>query len=147
MTGKLIGIAIRTKVRAAMVEITRAAVTLDRGVADDARGVQQNRKVTVLFRNDWEAACADHGKQPPWTTRRANLFVDADGRNAKHEGARIKIGPVVLEVYCETDPCNRMDEQSQGLREALTPNWRGGVACKVLTPGDISIGDRVEVVE
>jgi len=147
MTGKLIGIARRTKVRAPMEEISHAAVTFERGVADDARGVQKNRKVTVLFRKDWEAACADHGKQLPWTTRRANLFVDADGRNAKHKGARIKIGRVVLEVYCEADPCERMDQQSPGLREALTPDWRGGVACKVLTPGDISIGDRVEVVE
>ncbi len=106
MTGKLIGIAKRTKVRAPMEEISHAAVTFERGVADDARGVQKNRKVTVLFRKDWEAACADHGKQLPWTTRRANLFVDADARHAKHKGARIKIGRVLLEVYCEADPAS-----------------------------------------
>lgn len=40
-----------------------------------------------------------------------------------------------------------MDMQSQGLRVALEPDWRAGVACKVLTSGDIAIGDRVEVVE
>jgi len=59
-------------------------------------------------------------------------------------GARLRIGGAVLEVSCETDPCERMDSQHPGLREALTPDWRGGVSCRVLEAGEIATGDAVE---
>lgn len=146
MIGKLIGIAKREKVRAPMEELRHTAVSVDRGVAGDARGVVKDRNVTLIFREDWEAACRDHGKALPWITRRANLYVEGLS-DFKHVGARIKVGDVVLEVTEENPPCKLMDMQSQGLRAALEPDWRAGVACKVLTPGDISLGDRVEVVE
>lgn len=146
MTGKLIGIAKREKVRAPMEELRRASVLVERGVEGDARGVVPERNVTLIFREDWEAACAAHGRNLPWITRRANLYVEGL-RDFKRIGARIKVGDVVLEVTEENLPCKLMDMQSQGLRVALEPDWRAGVACKVLTSGDIAIGDRVEVVE
>jgi hypothetical protein len=37
-----------------------------------------------------------------------------------------------------------MDEQQPGLTAALTPEWRGGISCDVVKPGDIKIGDQVE---
>jgi MOSC domain-containing protein YiiM len=146
MTGTLIGIAKREKVRAPMEELRHATIAVDRGVEGDARGVVKDRNVTLIFREDWDAACRDHGKALPWVTRRANLFVEGVS-GFKRVGAQIKIGGVLLEVTEENPPCSLMDKQSQGLRAALEPDWRAGVACKVLTPGDISIGDRVEVVE
>lgn len=146
MTGTLIGIAKREKVRAPMEELRRATIAVDRGVEGDARGIVKDRNVTLIFREDWETACRDHGKALPWITRRANLYVEGL-RGFKRVGAQIKIGSVLLEITEENPPCNLMDIQSEGLRAALEPDWRAGVACKVLTPGDISIGDRVEVVE
>jgi MOSC domain-containing protein YiiM len=146
VTGKLIGIARRDKPRAPMEELQRVAVFVERGIDGDARGMVADRHVTLIFREDWEAACRDHGRALPWTTRRANLYVE--GLNGfKRVGARIRIGELVLEVTEENLPCNVMDRQSQGLRAALQPDWRAGVACNVLTPGDIALGDRVEVVE
>jgi MOSC domain-containing protein YiiM len=145
MTGKLIAIARKERPHATMEELQRAHVSLDRGIDGDARGATPGRQVTIVFREDWEAACAAHGKVLPWTTRRANLFVEGLS-NFKHVGARIKVGTVLLEVGEETEPCSRMDAQSQGLRAALQPNWRGGVSCEVLTPGDIALGDPVEIV-
>jgi MOSC domain-containing protein YiiM len=38
-----------------------------------------------------------------------------------------------------------MDKLHQDLTAALTPDWRGGVCCKVITAGTIQIGDRVEI--
>ena len=146
MTGKLIGIAKREKVRAPMEELRSATIAVERGVEGDARGIVKDRNVTLIFREDWDAACRDHGKALPWVTRRANLFVEGL-EGFKRVGARIKVGAALLEVTEENPPCNLMDKQSLGLRKALEPDWRAGVACKVLTPGDISIGDRVEVVE
>jgi MOSC domain-containing protein YiiM len=146
MTGKLIGIARREKPRITMDEPARAAVSLDRGVEGDFRGATPDRQVTLLFREDWEAACRDHGKPLPWVTRRANLYVEGL-QGFKRVGTRLKVGAVLLEVTEENEPCSVMDRQSQGLRAALQPEWRAGVACKVLTPGEVALGDRVEVVD
>jgi MOSC domain-containing protein YiiM len=146
MTGKLIGIARREKPRITMDEPARAAVSLHRGVEGDFRGATPDRQVTLLFREDWEAACRDHGKPLPWVTRRANLYVEGL-QGFKRVGTRLKVGAVLLEVTEENEPCSVMDRQSQGLRAALQPEWRAGVACKVLTPGEVALGDRVEVVD
>jgi len=146
MSGLLIGIARRDKPRAPMEELRSAEISIERGVHGDARGAVPDRHVTIIFREDWEAACKDHGKQLPWVTRRANLYVEGL-KGFKRVGACIRIGAVILEITEENPPCRVMDVQSQGLREALAPDWRAGVACNVLTPGVIALGDRVEVVE
>jgi len=146
MSGKLLAIARREKPRAPMEEIASAAVSVDRGVEGDARGIVEDRHVTVVFREDWDAACRDHGVAVPWTARRANLLVEGLS-DFKQVGTCIRVGEVVLEVTEENPPCMVMDLQSPGLRAALQPDWRAGVACNVLRPGAIAIGDRVEVVE
>ena len=45
-----------------------------------------------------------------------------------------------------TSPCARMEAARKGLLKALHPEWRGGVTCKVLEGGRVSIGDEVTVV-
>lgn len=146
MAGKLIAIARHDKPRAPIEELERAHISRERGVEGDFRGAKPGHQIAIVFREDWEAACRDHGRDLPWTTRRANLFVEGV-TGFKRVGARLAVGPVLLEVCGETEPCSRMDAASHGLRAALQPDWRGGVLCNVLTPGDIALGDRVEVVE
>lgn len=143
--GRLVGIARKEKPRAPMETIQSAVVTRESGLAGDCRGVQKTRQVTVLFVEDWRSACAEHFADLPWTTRRANFYVDnfAHAAEVKRIGARLKIGDVLLEVTEETDPCGRMEEQAPGLRAALTPNWRGGICCKVLSDGNVEIGSKV----
>ncbi|HQS70796.1 MAG TPA: MOSC domain-containing protein, partial [Novosphingobium sp.] len=34
-----------------------------------------------------------------------------------------------------------------GLKSALLPDWRGGVLGRVLTDGDIAVGDEVRIEE
>lgn len=145
--GTLIGIARKARPRAPMQEIAHAAVTVERGVEGDARGVQKVRQVTVLFAEDWHAACAELFADIPWTTRRANFYVEnfAQAAEVKRVGAQLRIGDVLLEVTEETDPCGRMEEQVPGLKAALTPNWRGGICCKVLSDGHVRIGDKVSL--
>lgn len=143
---KLLGIAVRTASRAPMRTLTRARVSLERGVEDDLRGRPGERQVTVLAREAWDRACAELGAELDWTTRRANLLVEGLDLE-QSRGRRIAIGTLVLEVSGETDPCQRMDEQRDGLRAALTPEWRGGASCRVLSPGEISVGDAAGFVE
>jgi len=49
----------------------------------------------------------------------------------------------VLQVRGETRPCTIMEEQLTGLRDALDPDWRGGVFCTVLSDARIQVGDAV----
>jgi MOSC domain-containing protein YiiM len=80
----------------------------------------------------------------PWTTRRANLLVE--GIPLAHtEGRRLQIGGLLLEITGECDPCQRMDQAKPGLQDALTPDWRGGVLCRVLEGAEIKVGDAVSM--
>ena len=49
----------------------------------------------------------------------------------------------MLEITYPTTPCKRMDEAREGLMRALYPEWRGGVTCRVLEGGCVSLGDHV----
>jgi MOSC domain-containing protein YiiM len=140
--GRLTGIARRDKKRAPMQTLDTAAVRTASGVAGDFRGKPGNRQVTVIAARAWRATCEDLGRELPWTTRRANLLVD-DIDLPTRAGDMLQIGAVRLRINGETDPCSRMEEQVQGLKDALTPDWRGGVFCTVLDDGDITLGDDV----
>ena len=117
-----------------------ATVTVEAGVDGDLRGRLRDRQVTVLTREGWQAACRDLGHEPPWTTRRANLLVEGL-QLAEEVGKTIRIGQVTLLITGETDPCVRMEEQVAGLRDALAPEWRGGVTCRVTAGGSVAVGD------
>ncbi len=144
--GRLVGIARREKKRAPMETLVEAQVSDQTGVANDSRGKPGDRTVTVITARAWREVCTELGREIPWTTRRANLLVD-DIDLPRRAGPIIEIGDVRLKVTMEVDPCSRMDEQYQGLREILKPDWRGGVGCKVLTGGSIAVGDAVTIVE
>jgi MOSC domain-containing protein YiiM len=53
---------------------------------------------------------------------------------------------VRLEVTGQTYPCSRIEEAHAGLLKALAVNWRGGVTCRVLSGGQVGLGDAVEVL-
>ena len=146
MSARLIGIARRDKPRAPMEMLPRARVTTSAGIEGDCRGVVQDRNVTLILREDWEAACRDLERDLPWVTRRANLLVEGL-TGFKRVGARLKVGSALLEVTEENPPCRVMDILAEGLRVALQPEWRGGVACRVLQDGVIALGDSVAVVD
>lgn len=144
--GTLKGIAYKLEKRAPMLTCESAFIGLETGVAEDFRGKPGKRQVTILAEEALIEACNALQKNIPWTTRRANLLVS--GLQLENSiGKQLKIGNVIIEITGETDPCYRMDEQVQGLKEALEPNWRGGVTGKVVVEGHVKIGDEVQWVE
>ena len=140
------GIALRTKTKAPMQTVSESMVTRVAGVHLDARGKPGKRQVTVLSQEQWQQACDELGTLLPWTTRRANLLVEGIEFDASMVGKQLKIGALILLITAETDPCHKMDSQYQGLMQALSPSWRGGVCCTVLADGRIKLGDKVELV-
>jgi len=141
--GRVLGIARAARKRAPLAETEEAEVTVELGILGDVRGAKPGRQVTILFREGWEHACRDLGVPLPWLTRRANLLVE--GLAVPAEGSRLAVGEAVLEVMEETKPCSVMEAAHRGLRRALTPDWRGGVTCRVLKGGTIRVGDAVDV--
>ena len=154
MTGRVIGLARRAVSRAPMEEVESCLITPEIGVLGDCKGQKfPLRQVTILAREDWEAALMDVAAATgmgaidlPWTARRANVFVEGV-ELPQGAGSVIALGATVLEVTEETTPCAQMELALRGLREAMSPDWRGGVTCKVLSGGSVSIGDRVQVLK
>ncbi len=142
---KLLGIATRSQKNGPMHTSEHTCITLDAGLEEDFRRPPSDRQVTVLSMVQWQQACNELDVELPWTARRANLLVDKIEFSEKMLGKFIVIDDLILEIRGETDPCKKMDQFHQGLKQALTPNWRGGVCCKVLHGGSIQVGDKVEL--
>jgi MOSC domain-containing protein YiiM len=142
---QLLDIAFRPKSKASMQTKAETMVSKVAGVEDDFRGKPGKRQVTVLSLEQWQLACDEVGTTLPWTLRRANLLVDGVSFDSSMVGQQIKIGRLILLITRETDPCPRMDAQHQGLTKALTPDWRGGVCCRVIADGRVKVGDQLIV--
>lgn len=149
MTGRIAGIARHAFPKGPMETIDHATVTLEGGIGGDFRGAMKGkpykRQVSLIEADDWDAAMAEVGHSIPWEQRRANLLVTGFDL-PQSPGTRIRIGAdVILEITCETEPCERMEALAPGLRAALTPDWRGGALTKVITPGAIAVGDSIRI--
>ena len=144
ITGELLGIARRSKPRQPIETANEVLVTVEAGVDGDCHGSEPDRQVTIISADSWRDACRDLGIEVPWTKRRANLLIGGiDLRDTV--GALISVGDVLLEIAEENPPCRVMDIQQQGLRNALKPDWRAGVSCRVLSGGKIKLGDTVQL--
>ncbi|MFT2090759.1 MOSC domain-containing protein [Paraglaciecola sp. 2405UD69-4] len=143
---QLLGIAIRKQSKAPMECIPQAMLTRVAGVDGDFRGKPGKRQVTVLSKEQWEISCKELATSLPWTIRRSNLLVSGITFNEDMVGQQIKIGHLRLLITRETDPCPRMDQQYLGLTQALVPDWRGGVCCRVIADGRVTVGDKVQII-
>jgi MOSC domain-containing protein YiiM len=139
----LTAIAIRAKSKAIMAELAEVNVSISKGLAGDARGNPGKRQVSLLSAEQWHLACNEVGCKLPWTTRRANILVSGVQFGPQHVNQIVCIGDLRMRVCAETDPCIIMERAQKGLKNALIPDWRGGILCEVLNPGDIKVGDEV----
>jgi MOSC domain-containing protein YiiM len=141
------GIAFRQQKNGAMETLEKSHITTQAGVVGDFRGKPGKRQVTVLSDVCWTKTCSELNEQLPWTARRSNLFISDIQFGPQDVGKTLLIGDCALLITRETDPCNKIDMAHPGLKQALSPNWRGGVCCKVITSGEVHIGDSVKLVK
>ena len=145
IVGPVIGLAVRTGVGAAMRELESVNVAADGGVEGDVPA-PTHRGITFLSSRQWQEVVEELGVDSPWHTRRANVLVDCDSLSHLMEQT-IQIGDVVVQVTGETDPCSVMEAIHPRLKEALTPEMRGGVYGRILQGGSIAIGATVNISE
>lgn len=155
--GRLGGIARHDRPHGPIETLGHVSVTMAEGVHGCIRGAlasgkkTRKRQVSLIDAEGWSAAMDDLGlppeDRPPWHARRANLLVEGV-RLPRTPGAVIAIGASLrIEVTCECDPCERMETIAPGLKAALMPDWRGGVLGRVLSDGEIAVGDEVRIEE
>jgi len=154
--GRLGGIARHNRSRGPIETLDHVSVTREQGVRGDLRGAIRpgktgRRQISLIEAESWDKALAELGlsadRMIPWHERRANLLVEGL-RLPREAGKVIAIGQSLrIEVTCECDPCSRMDEILPGLKAVLLPDWRGGVLGRVLSDGEIAVGDEVRIEE
>lgn len=159
---KLTGIAFRPKPGMPMQIRQSANISKEYGLEGDSRGnlsirKSNNRQVTVLSQESWSDAISEleggsHKATPDlfektlhWSARRANLLITGKTFSPEDVGKQFRIGNLLLEITGETDPCSKMDAIQPGLKQALYPEWRGGVCTKVISGGQVNVGDCVTI--
>ena len=152
MAGRLAGIARHDRPKGPMETVDHVAVTAAEGVRGDFRGglaatkPGRRRQVSLIEAESVTAAMAEAGAVLEWSDCRRNLLVQGL-RLPREEGLRVQIGDsLVLEITGECDPCERMDALHEGLRAAMTPDWRGGFLGRVIEDGEIAVGDDIRIL-
>ncbi len=131
--------------RGPMDPAERVVMVENKGIDSDANFGRSKRQVTIIEKEVFEAIRDDLPDVEPYM-RRANVMVSGL-RLAETRGHILTLGGAKIRIWGETRPCNRMDEQVQGLTGALDPEWRGGVFGVVIQPGDVSVGDEAVLTE
>ena len=142
MPGRVEGLWSKRAHRGRMDQLREATLVAGKGMAGSVDR-SRRRQVTLLAREAWNEAVSTIAEDPGPAARRANILIS--GIELPYMRGRIlRIGACRLAIGGELTPCERMDEASPGLRQALQENWRGGVFAQVLDGGTIRIGDSVE---
>jgi MOSC domain-containing protein YiiM len=121
--------------------VSEAEVEAGRGIVGDRYHGTRHRHVSVQSAEALREAATAYGAEVPADLTRRNLTLD-EGVVPREPGARIRIGPVLLEVVRVAAPCKLLDDTiGRGAQDAL--RRRAGSICRVLEGGTIAVGDEV----
>jgi MOSC domain-containing protein YiiM len=76
---------------------------------------------------------------------RENITVAGDDVERWPVGQRVRAGGALFEITMVCDPCERMDQIRDGLRQEL--EGRRGMLARVVEGGEIAVGDEVVLLE
>jgi MOSC domain-containing protein YiiM len=142
MSGKLEAIWLKRMKLGPMDAVESAQLVCNSGIEGNAdRGGR--RQVTIISKEVWDALKAEFSEALDPAMRRANFMISGiDLRESR--GKVLQIGACEIEIYGETRPCERMDMAVKGLKNALSPDWRGGAYGVVLNDALVRVGDEVK---
>ncbi len=144
MQGTVLALAQRPLKGAEMLTVDHLNMSREEGVIGD-HGSSKRRQVSILDVQAWNAACAAVGQDLPWTVRRANILIE-DVDLPGLVGQIVRIGTAEIEILGEVTPCHLMDSVKLGLKDALMPEWRGGVYGRITQPGTVRIDDQISSI-
>lgn len=139
--GHVVSLAISEAKGAPMASVGEVTAEAGLGLVGDRYHGTRHRHVSVQAADDLSVASDSLGSEISALATRRNITV-SHGPLPTQPGSPITIGEVALEVVRIAAPCHVMDEQiARGARAAL--RRRGGVICRILGGGVISLGDAV----
>lgn len=139
MAGEVVALWLKRFRRGPMDRVLFAEAIEGRGLAGNANQGGK-RQVTIIDEARWSDAQSEVGVAVDPSARRANVMLRGLDLE-QSRGKLLRIGPVLIRVYNETRPCERMDEAQPGLQAALGVAWRGGVYGEIVEGGVIREGD------
>lgn len=110
----------------------------------------ENGEIRVASTNDWNNVCSDMGIKIPWYESGADIclmsewFTNAVGKTLCF--GRESKGPALL-ILRKWVPGEELNSIAPGLQEVVAANGgRGGVVCRVLTPGRATLQSKAVIV-
>jgi MOSC domain-containing protein YiiM len=118
-------------------------------VADEENHGGLDQAVYLYSAEDYAWWSGELGRVPEPGTFGENLTLSSLGAGEVRIGDRLRIGPVLVEATAARIPCSvfatRMGEREWVKRFAAAR--RPGVYARVLDPGEVAVGDRVERID
>lgn len=129
---------IRPEVGRPLVEVDSLELVAGSGIRGD-HTFGRMRHVTIVFEDDWNAACGELGRDVDPVGRRANVLISGGG-GVEFLKRSVALGGAQLEIKGITAPCDVMERAAKGLKSALKPDGRAGVWGRVLVGATIERG-------
>jgi MOSC domain-containing protein YiiM len=139
--GRLERIWVKRAHRGPMDPVAHATLEAGRGLVGSAN-YGGRRHVTIITVERWAELMSLLPAAVDPSARRANLLVSGIDL-IESRGRTLLVGGCRLRVGGETRPCERMEEASPGLQEAMRARWGGGAWAVVDIGGEIYPGDPV----
>ena len=144
MSGSVVSIQICVGHREPMKSVESADLVAGYGIEGDrhatSRGPRTRRQVLLMDVETLGAFGLEGGQT------RENVTTKGIDLHALPAGARVALGDeAVVEITGFCDPCGRMDELRDGLREAMVD--RRGMLATVVEGGGVRVGDGARALE
>lgn len=141
--GKIVSMRLCLGSREPMREVDNVVVIASEGLEGDrhrmADGSRSKRQILLMDRETLDRFQLADG------VIRENITVEGLEFSSLSDGDRVLIGSdVVLEITGDCEPCSRMDEIRQGLKDEL--EGQRGMLAYAESGGNIRVGDTIQVI-
>lgn len=138
-TPTVVSINIAPGSRLAMKSVEAVEAQAGKGLVGDRYHGTKHRHVTVQSAEDLAAASELFGSEIAPAATRRNITVSHGSIPAK-PGDRMRIGDVEIEVVRIAAPCKLLND-GIGMGASTALRRRAGSVCRILSSGEISLGD------
>lgn len=127
----------------ARVPLERAMHVETHGIAGDLKGTTGSRQLNIM-RAEALADLAAEGLQAQPGQLGEQIVIEGVERDLLVEGTRLQMGTAVIEVGISRTGCDRFEHIQSTSRKSV--QGRLGVLARVITGGEIAVGDAVTLV-